>query len=222
MLCCARRRTRSSRARTNSAGCCRARKARRWPKASARRCAPPRSSISSRARRCGWPARRCPACGPASASRSRASRSASSASSRRGTSRSPFPPGRSRRRSATAIRWCSSRPISCRAAPGRSSTSCIAPDCRRACSTWSWARVRWSARRCSTVPMSMPSPSPARSARASASPPPVSSTCASSSSKWAARTRLSCSTMPISASLSNARSMAPSSPPASAARPRRG
>ena len=106
--------------------------------------------------------------------------------------------------------------------PGRSSTSCTAPACPRACSTSSWARARWSARRCSTAPTSTPSPSPARSAPASASRRPASSTCASSSSRWAARTRWSCSTMPIWRSPSTARSTAPSSRPASAARPRRG
>ncbi len=93
-----------------------------------------------------------------------ASRSASSASSRRGISRSPSRAGRSRRRSATATRWCSSRPTWCRARPGRSSTSCIAPGCPRACSTSSWARARWSGRPCSTARTSTPSPSPARSA----------------------------------------------------------
>ena len=51
----------------------------------------------------------------------------------RGTSRSPFPPGRSRRRSATATPSSSSRPNWCPAAPGRSSTSSTAPACRRAC-----------------------------------------------------------------------------------------
>ena len=106
--------------------------------------------------------------------------------------------------------------------PGRSSTSCIAPACPRACSTSSWARARWSARRSSTAPTSTPSPSPARSAPASASPRPASSTCASSSSRWAARTRWSCSTTPIWRSPSTAPSTAPSSRPASAARPRRG
>ena len=48
-------------------------------------------------------------------------------------------------------RGASSRPTWCRAAPGRSSTSCTAPACRRACSTSSWARARWSARRSSTA-----------------------------------------------------------------------
>ena len=42
--------------------------------------------------------------------------------------------------------------------------SSSAPACRRACSTWSWARARWSARRCSTARTSPRSPSPARSA----------------------------------------------------------
>lgn len=77
-------------------------------------------------------ARCCPPCGRTSASRSPASRSASSASSRPGISRSPFPPGRSRRRFATAIPSSSSQPIWCPAAPGRSSISSTAPACRRA------------------------------------------------------------------------------------------
>ena len=75
-----------------------------------------RSAAScGRARAVGAPGRRM--------SRSRASRSASSASSRRGTFRSRFPRGRSRRRSPTATASCSSRPISCPAARGRSPTS---------------------------------------------------------------------------------------------------
>ena len=61
----------------------------------------------------------CPPCAPVSASRSPASPWASSASSRRGTSRSRSRRGRSRRRWPTATAWCSSRPISCPAAPGR-------------------------------------------------------------------------------------------------------
>ena len=135
-----------------------------------------RSSISSPARRCGCPARVVPSVRPGievehdpRADRRRR------ASSRRGTSRSPSPPGRSRRRSATATRWSSSRPIWCRAAPGRSSTSCTAPACPRACSTWSWARARWSARRSSIRPTSTPSPSPARSIPAARWPTPRSS-----------------------------------------------
>ena len=67
-------------------------------------------------------------------------------------------------------------------------------------------------------PTSTPSPSPARSGPARRSPRPASSTCASSSSRWAARTRSSCSTTPISTSPSMSPSTAPSSRPASAAR----
>jgi hypothetical protein len=63
-----------------------------------------------------------------------------------------LPPGRSRRLSATATPSCSSRRSWCRAVPGRLSTSSTAPDCRRACSTSSWARARSSARPCSTAP----------------------------------------------------------------------
>ncbi len=47
------RRPRSSPARKSSAGCWRARKARRCPRASAKSAAPARSSSSSPARRCG-------------------------------------------------------------------------------------------------------------------------------------------------------------------------
>ena len=171
--CCARRRTRSSRARRNSAGCCRARRARRLAEGIGETV---RAGADLRLlRRRGAAAGRrdgAQRAARASASRSPARRSASSASSRRGISRSPSRPGRSRRRSATATRSSSSRPNWCRARPGRSSTSCTAPACPRACSTSSWARARWSARRCSTAPTSTPSPSPARSAPASASPPP--------------------------------------------------
>ena len=71
--------TKSWRARTSSAGCCRARKARRCRKASAKSRAPGRSLSSSPANACGWPARNSRRCGPASTSRSRARRSASSA-----------------------------------------------------------------------------------------------------------------------------------------------
>ena len=66
-------------------------------------------------------------------SKSRASRSASSRRSRRGTFRSRFPRGRSRRRSRSATRSCSSRPSSSRRRRGRWSTSCSGLDCRRAC-----------------------------------------------------------------------------------------
>ena len=76
--CCARPPPRSSPARRSSGACCRARRARRWPKASARRSAPAQIfeffAGESPAPR---PARSCPRCAPASASRSPASRSAS-------------------------------------------------------------------------------------------------------------------------------------------------
>ncbi len=61
-----------------------------------------------------------------------------------------------------------------------------------------------------------------RPARANAWHSPRSSTIASTSWKWAARTRSWCSTTPISALPSKRRSIPPSSPPASAAPPRRG
>ena len=69
----------------------------------------------------------------ASTSKSRASRSASSRRSRRGIFRSPSRRGRSRRRSPSATASSSSRRSSCRRRRGRSSTSCSAPACRRAC-----------------------------------------------------------------------------------------
>ena len=108
-------------------------------------------------------------CAPASRSRSPASPWAWSASSRRGTSRSPSRPGRSRRRSPTATASCSSRPTSCRAAAGRSPTSSRARAFPPACSTSSWARAARSAtpscarRRCAA------SASPARSTPAARS-----------------------------------------------------
>ncbi len=57
-------RTRSSRGARSSAGCSRARRARRSPTASARRCAPGRSSTSSPASACASPAKSCRASGP--------------------------------------------------------------------------------------------------------------------------------------------------------------
>ena len=156
-----------------------------------------------------------------STSRSRASRSASSASSRRGTSRSRSPPGRSPRRWPTATRSCSSPPTSSPARPMRCPKSSCAPACPRACSiSWSGA-ARWSARRSSTTGKSTRSPSQARSRPAPRSRPPAPRPCAGSSSRWAARIRWSCSPTPTSRPRSNARSTAPISRPASAARPRR-
>ena len=64
-----------------------------------------------------------------------------------------------------------------------------APACRPASSTSSWAAARRSARRCSTTRRSTPSPSPARSTSGARWPPPARRGCASSSSRWAARTR---------------------------------
>ena len=113
----------------------------------------------------------CPRCAPASTSRSPASRSASSASSRRGTSRSRSRPGRSRRRSPTATPWCSSRPTSCPAAPGRSPTSCTAPACRKGVFNLVMGRgsvVGQAHRR--SAPTSTPSASPARYATGAPSP----------------------------------------------------
>lgn len=96
------------------------------PKPSAKPSAPARSSISSPAKPCAFPARCCLQCARTSASRSPARPWASSASSRRGISRSPSPPGRSRRRSATATPSSSSLPNWFRAAPMPSSISFIA------------------------------------------------------------------------------------------------
>ena len=53
-----------------------------------------------------------------------------------GTSRSPFPPGKSRPRWPMAIRSCSSPPNWCPAAPGRWPRSSAAPACRQVSSTW--------------------------------------------------------------------------------------
>ena len=111
--CSTRSATRSSRARTSSARCSRARRARPGPKASAKRCARAISSSSLPARWCARPAKCCRRCGPASRWKSRASRWAWSASSRRGISRSRSRRGRSRPRSPTATASCSSRRTSC-------------------------------------------------------------------------------------------------------------
>ena len=82
----------------------RASRASRSPTASARRHAPARSSSSSPAKPCASRARSSTRCGPASTSKSRASRSASSRRSRRGIFRSRFRRGRSRRRWRSATR----------------------------------------------------------------------------------------------------------------------
>ena len=94
--CWTRSATRSSRARTSSACCSRARRARPGPKASAKRCARAISSSSLPARWCARPAKSCRRCGPASRWKSRASPSAWSGSSRRGIFRSRSRRGRSR------------------------------------------------------------------------------------------------------------------------------
>ncbi len=128
-------------ARTRSAGSCRARKASRSPTASPRSM---RAAQIFKFHRPGGAARSRASPSPRSARRRSdgdpRSRSASSASSARGISRSPFRPGKWRRRWPSAIPWCSSRPIWCRARPGRWSRSCRAPACPRASSIWSWAR----------------------------------------------------------------------------------
>ena len=100
--------------------------------------------------------------------------------------------------------------------------SSCAPAFRRACSIWSSGGARWSVRRSSTTSGLTRSPSPARSRPAAGSPPPAPARCAGFSSKWAARIRSLCSRTPICRRRSNARSTAPISRPASAARPRRG
>ena len=131
--------------------------------------------------------------GPGSTSRRRASRSASSGSSRRGISPSRSRPGRSPPRSPLATRWCSSRPTSFPAPLTRSPRSSFAPAFPKASSTSSWGAARWWVRRCSITSGSTRSHSPARSRPAGASPPPARAQCANSSWKWAARTRSSCS-----------------------------
>jgi hypothetical protein len=214
--------TRSSPARTNSASCC----ARGGQDAAGggRRGFARRADIRLLLRRNPASLRREAAFG---ASRHRCRDHARAGRRRRHHHAVEFPdrdsqPGRSRRRSLTATPSSSSRPISFPARPGRSPTSSCAPACPKACSTSSWAAVRSSATRCSTIRASTPSRSPARSGPARRSPLPASSTCGNSSSKWAARTRSSCSTTRISPSPSTLPSTAPSSRPASAAPPRRG
>ncbi len=76
-----------------------------------------------------------------------ASRSARSASSRRGTRRSCCRPGRSRRRSRPAARSCTSRPNGARSPRRCSPRSVSKQACRRACSTSCMASARTPARR---------------------------------------------------------------------------
>lgn len=91
---------------------------------------------------------------------------ASSASSHRGTFRSPSPPGSSRRRSLTETRSPSRLPPSSRAAPGRSPISSPAAASPTLSSTRSWDRSAPLARRSSRKSGSTPSASPAPSKRA--------------------------------------------------------
>jgi acyl-CoA reductase-like NAD-dependent aldehyde dehydrogenase len=73
----------------------------------------------------------------------------------------------------------------------------IARACPRACSTSSWAAARSSARRSSTAGTCRRSPSPVPPPRGAMSPPPARAGWRSSSWRWAARTRWSCSTTRI-------------------------
>ena len=106
-----------------------------------------------------------------------------------------------RRRSPTATAWCSSPPTSCRARPGRWPRSSRAPGIPRGrVQPGDGPRQRDRRRAGPPSPASTPSASPARSASAVAS----REACAHEprrrcSSRWAARTRRSCSTTPISA-----------------------
>ena len=59
---------------------------------------------------------------------------------------------RSRRRSRPAARWCSSRARSRRSTRSSWPRWCSRSACRRACSTWSPATARWSARRSRRIP----------------------------------------------------------------------
>ena len=101
----------------------------------------------------------------ASASRSRASRSAWWASSRRGISPSRFPRGRSRRRWPTATAWSSSRPSS---VPGSAWALAEIIVAQRPAAGRVQPRdghaAPWWATRCVDTPTSTPSPSPVRSA----------------------------------------------------------
>ena len=218
--CCGSRR-RSSPAATSLAGCWRAKRARPSRRPSAKSLGPGRSSTSSPARPCASPATNSPPSGRTSTSRRPASRSGWSESSRRGTSRSRSPPGRSRRRSPTATRSCSSPPTSSRARPMRSPRSSTAPAFRRASSIWSWAGASVVGEAMLTSKAVDAVSFTGSVATGRASPPPAPGRCASSSSRWAARTRWSCSPTPTRRPLSNAPSTAPSFRPASAARPRR-
>ncbi len=144
---------------------------------------------------------------PASRSRSRASRWAWSASSRRGTSRSRSRPGRSRRRSPTATASCSSPPTWCRAAAGRWPTSSARSGLPAGVFNLVMGRgsVVGEAHRCDS-----PDVDGDQLHRLGRHRPhgrgrlrrPHAPRC---SSRWAARTRWSCSTTPISASRSAAR-----------------
>ena len=146
----------------------------------------------------------CPRCGRASAWRSRASRSASSASSRPGTSRSRSRPGRSRRRWPTATASCSSRPTWCPGSAWALAEILVArglPAGR--VQPRDGPRLARSATRCSTTRawrhqlhrLGGDRPARCRGLRGAHG--------ASSSSRWAARTRWWCSTTPTWAWRSN-------------------
>ena len=81
---------------------------------------------------------------------------------------------------ASAIAWCSSPPTSSRARPGRWPRSSAGRACRRACSTWSWAAARWSARPSWPRPTWRRSASPARSTPAA----PIAAKCAAGLKKF--------------------------------------
>ena len=104
-----------------------------------------------------------------------ASRSASSARSPRGTTRSTWPPGRWRPRWRSATPSCSSRPSS-RPTPRCASPSWPPTSSRRACSTSCAARARPPASPSSSTPTSPWCRSPARWRPARPSPGPSSET----------------------------------------------
>ena len=124
------------RGKPNSARYCHARKARHSPKGWRRWLAPDKFSNSSPEKCSARVGKNCRPFVHSSTSKSHASRSASSASSRPGISRSPFQRGKSRPRSPTATAWYSSPPISYPHRHGHWPRSFRAAGFPQACLTW--------------------------------------------------------------------------------------
>ena len=130
---CSTRSAREILARKDELGrCSRARRARRCPRASARsaRAGQIFKFFAGEALRAGGRAARLGAPRHRRRDHARAARRRRPDHAR-GTSRSRSRPGRSRRRSPTAIAWCSSPPISCRAARWALAEIIAAPACRQ-------------------------------------------------------------------------------------------